>query len=110
MVHVKDLVTYVKKVVERPPAIQYLLAIDHNPKPTLKKIVEAISSGVGTGKVRKTASDPNNPHMEVLSLNLRMRPSLCFQKLEEEEAAIEQEEGAGTSRFNLEVKKFKFEW
>lgn len=84
MVHVKDLVTYVKKVVERPPATQYLLAIDHNPKPTLKKIVEAISTGVGTGKVKKAAPDPNNPHIEVLSINLRMRPSLCFQKLEEE--------------------------
>jgi len=60
-VHVKDLVTYIKKVVERPPTIQYLLAIDHNPKPTLKKIVEAISLGVGTGKVRRAPPDPTNP-------------------------------------------------
>jgi adenylate kinase len=83
-VHVKDLVTYVKKVVERPPAIQYLLAIDHNPKPTLKKIVESISSGVGTGKVRKLPVSEDVVNIDKLTLNLRMKPSMCFQKLEEE--------------------------
>lgn len=96
-VHVKDLVTYVKKVVERPPNnIQYLLAIDHNPKPTLKKIVESISSGVGTGKVRKLPVSQDVPNIDRLTLNLRMKPSMVFQKLEEEEAAVEQEEGNGT--------------
>jgi len=39
-----------------------------------------------------------------------MRPSLCFQKLEEEEAAIEQEEGSGMPLIKVEVKKFKFDW
>lgn len=31
----------------------------------------------------------------MLTLNLRIKPSLVFQKIEEEEAAVEQEEGNG---------------
>lgn len=38
-VHTADLVTYVEKIVEKTPKIPYILALDHNPKPTQKKIV-----------------------------------------------------------------------
>ena len=50
-IHVKDLVTYVEKIVEKRPKIPYLFALDHNPKPSQKKIIESISKGIGTGKV-----------------------------------------------------------
>ena len=50
-VHTADLVTYVEKIVEKTPALSYIFALDHNPKPTQKKIVEAISKGIGTGLV-----------------------------------------------------------
>jgi adenylate kinase len=50
-VHVADLVTYVEKIVERKPNLPYLLALDHNPKPTQRKIIESISKGIGTGLV-----------------------------------------------------------
>jgi hypothetical protein len=50
-VHIADLVTYVEKIVEKRPKIPYLLALDHNPKPTQRKIIEAISKGIGTGLV-----------------------------------------------------------
>ena len=52
MVHISDLVTYIEKIVEKKPKIPYLLALDHNPKPTQKKIVQAISKGIGTGKIQ----------------------------------------------------------
>ena len=38
-VHTADLVTYIEKIVEKKPNISYVLALDHNPKPTQKKIV-----------------------------------------------------------------------
>lgn len=41
--------------------------------------------------------------MDALTLNLRMKPTMFFVKLEEEEAAVEAEEGQ-------EVVKFKFGW
>lgn len=50
-VHIADLVTYIEKTIEKTPKIPYILALDHNPKPTQRKIVEAISKGIGTGLV-----------------------------------------------------------
>ena len=47
-IHTADLVTYIEKIVEKTPKIPYIFAFDHNPKPTQKKIVEAISKGIGT--------------------------------------------------------------
>ena len=57
LIHIKDLVTFLEKVIEKKPAEPYLLAIDHNPKPTLKKIMEAISKGIGTGKIERIPQD-----------------------------------------------------
>lgn len=55
MVHLQDLLTYVEKVIEKKPSLPYILALDHNSKPTQKSIVGAISQGIGTGK---TVSKP----------------------------------------------------
>lgn len=52
MIHAHDLITFIEKTIEKRPSLPYILAIDHNPKPTQKKIIEAISQGIGTGKVR----------------------------------------------------------
>ena len=102
-VHVADLITYVEKIIEKKPDLPYLLALDHNPKPTQKKIIEAISKGIGTGFVESTPPDREKVYIGELTLNLRMKPSTIFMKIEEEEAAIEVEEGS-------EVVKFKFDW
>lgn len=51
-IHVRDLATFVRKVVERPPKQNYIFAIDSTPKPTQRKIIESISKGIGTGKVK----------------------------------------------------------
>ena len=52
MIHVQDLITFVEKTIEKKPNLPYILAIDHNPKPTQKRIIESISQGVGTGKTK----------------------------------------------------------
>ena len=80
-VHVSDLVTYVTKIVERRPNLPYLLALDHNPKPTQRKIIEAISKGIGTGKVASVGEDKSAMYFGELTLNLRMKPSTVFMKL-----------------------------
>lgn len=82
-VHVADLVTYIEKIVERKPNLPYLLALDHNPKPTQRKIVEAISKGIGTGLVESVPENKDAPFHGELTLNLRMRPSMVFAKIEE---------------------------
>lgn len=75
------MITYIEKIVERRPKIPYLLAIDHNPKPTQRKIIEAISKGIGTGLVESVTGAKNSPHYAELTINLRMRPTMIFAKL-----------------------------
>ena len=102
-VHTADLVTYVEKIVEKTPSLSYIFALDHNPKPTQKKIVEAISKGIGTGLVDCVEPKGDENHVKELTIDLRMRPTMVFAKMEEDDAAIEAEEG-------VEVARFKFSW
>lgn len=39
------------KVFEKKPERQYIFAVDNNKKPTQKKLISAISNGIGTGLV-----------------------------------------------------------
>jgi nucleoside-diphosphate-sugar epimerase len=48
-IHVTDLARMVKKVHEAPPERQYIFGIDNTRKPTQKKLIQAISDGIGTG-------------------------------------------------------------
>ena len=87
MIHIQDLITYIEKVIEKKPNLPYILAIDHDPKPTQKGVITAISQGVGTGKVKSLPeSEIKNLSSEkkMLALNLRMKPTMYFMKLEEE--------------------------
>lgn len=93
MVHIADLLTYIQKIIEKRPKIPYVLALDYNPKPTQKRIIEAISSGIGTAKVESNQITVEVKNIDLLTLNLRMKPTTVFAKIEEEEAALEQEEG-----------------
>jgi predicted NACHT family NTPase len=79
------------------------LALDHNPKPTQKKICEAISKGIGTGEVECLEAKGTEKNLKELTINLRMKPTMIFAKIEEEDAAIEADEG-------VEVARFKFPW
>ena len=48
-IHVKDLARMVKKIFESPPEQQYIFGIDNTKRPTQKKLIQAISDGIGTG-------------------------------------------------------------
>ena len=63
-VHTADLVTYVEKIIEKTPNLPYVFAIDHNLKPTQKKIVQAISKGIGTGLVECVEPKGDENHVK----------------------------------------------
>ena len=84
MIHIQDLMTYIEKVIEKKPDLPYILALDHNPKPTQKSIISSISKGIGTGKIVSKQTDESDPNHKFLTLNLRMKPTMYFTKLEEE--------------------------
>ncbi|CAM6001980.1 unnamed protein product [Sphagnum balticum] len=49
-------------------------------------------------EVESRLSSKDVKDIDVLTLNLRMKPSMVFAKIEEEEAAVEQEEGNGSGK------------
>ncbi|KRX09632.1 P-loop containing nucleoside triphosphate hydrolase [Pseudocohnilembus persalinus] len=110
MIHVRDLAEFVKKIVERPPNQQYIFAVDHNSKPTQKKIIQAISSGVGSGKTKTISlaeGAMENENFDIFNLDLRIRPTKAFAQFEaesEEAGDDEEEENADAPP------KFKFNW
>jgi len=104
-IHVTDLARMVKKVHEAPPEIHpYIFGIDNTKKPTQRKLIEAISEGIGTGLVEKEdipiEFDPVYERMtpirldqswkRFLMLNIKATPSSLFIP----KATGEEEEGA----------------
>ena len=98
-IHVVDLARLVVKVFESKPDHQYIFAIDNTEDRKQKSLIQAISSGIGTGKVEskeyqvddmvrftsrlELADRPNS----TLSLDLNLKPSsLMIQESEDEEA------------------------
>jgi len=102
-VHVTDLARMVKKVFESKPEKQYIFGIDNTKRPTQKKLIQAISSGIGTGLVesvdqpeaqrkahpRKTPLQFELDWRVPLSLNLKAKPSSLFVSQNEEEEPVE---------------------
>ena len=109
-IHISDLALFLKKVVEKPPTNKYLFAIDHNKKPTQKSIIQAISKGVGTGKIKhiELGSIPKDDNFsDIFLLNLKLKPSNAF-SLALEEAA--QQEDPTDEDEEPKPAKFTFEW
>ena len=91
-IHVKDLARMVKKLFEAPPEQQYIFGIDNTKKPTQKKLIQAISDGIGTGLVESIdipldyapvhpKQTPLNLHLDwkkFVMLNIKAKPSKLF--------------------------------
>lgn len=118
MIHVKDLARSVKFVVQTKPASHYIFGIDNAKTQLQKDLVQAISSGVGTGKIKSVSYESVQDHewAEFLTLNCKLKPSNVLIKSQdgeeeqEEEQEDEEESGEeGQVRFKKE-KKIKLEW
>jgi len=115
-IHVRDLAMYVHFVVNKKPPTRYIFAIDQTRKPTLKKHVETISKGLGTGKVQSISTEQalDDPHLEIFQLDIKLIPSKIVEQIEaEEEQQEEPEEEEGEEEEGVEkvvIPKFKFTW
>jgi len=104
---VTDLARMVFKVFEKKPERKYIFAVDNNLKPTQKKLIKAISNGIGTGLVEsqdipetfKKANSKMTPIQldldwkKSLLLDLKVKPSSLFISDEDPETAEKEEEG-----------------
>jgi adenylate kinase len=79
-VHVTDLAKCVKFVIENKPEVKYLLGIDNSPDPTQLALVQALSSGIGTGLVEsvKFESVKDEIWAPALNIDLWLKPSEIF--------------------------------
>lgn len=91
-IHVTDLARMVKKVYESKPERHYIFGIDNTKKPTQKRLITAISQGVGTGLCEETdipvefaPVHPNKTPLQLdldwrkfLLLNIKVKPSTLF--------------------------------
>lgn len=72
----------VKAINEKKPPRKYIFAIDNNPKPTQKKLIAAISNGIGTGLIESIDIPENfkksHPKMTPIQLNLDWKKSLLL--------------------------------
>lgn len=82
-IHVRDLASLVRRVViENAKEHPYIFAIDKTPNPTQKRIVQAISKGIGTGLIQQVSNDSvKEPWIDFLSINLKMKASDAFKAI-----------------------------
>ena len=106
-IHVTDLARMVFKVFEKKPERKYIFAVDNNLKPTQKKLISAISNGIGTGLVESQDIPENfkkaHPKLtpiqldldwrKSLLLDLKVKPSTLFIAPANPEAPVEGEDG-----------------
>lgn len=103
----------VKKIFEAPPEVKYIFGIDNTKRPTQKKLIQAISDGIGTGLVESIdipmeytpvhpKQTPLNLHLDwkkFVMLNIKALPSKIFVPDVEgaggEDGEGEADEGAG---------------
>lgn len=120
-IHVKDLARMVKKIFEAPPEQKYIFGIDNTKKPTQKKLIQAISDGIGTGLVESNdipleyaavhpKQTPLNLHLDwkkFVMLNIKAKPSPIFvqeSNTPEGEEAEAEEEGGDDGGFKWHCK------
>ena len=81
-IHVTDLARIVFKISEKKPERKYVFAIDNTPKPTQKKLIRAISNGIGTGLIESQDIPETfkkaHPKMTPIQLDLDWRKSLLL--------------------------------
>jgi adenylate kinase len=92
-IHIKDLISLVKRIVETKPDVPgYIFAVDRTKNKTLRHIIKAVSKSVGDGRVENiTNSELLNyvPSLNELSIDLRVKTSKVF---EDERKDDEEEE------------------
>ena len=93
-IHIKDLVSLIRRVIETKPKNKYIFAVDHTKNRQLSNIIKKISKGVGNGLVENLEPDKKAkiPHFDELSIDIKVKPSKIFndeRRDDEEEEAFE---------------------
>lgn len=81
-IHIIDLARIVKRVVLKGSLLNYIFAIDRTKRPSQKRLVKSIASGMGTGKIQKCGEEDHDASWDLwskfLTINLKMKTSEAF--------------------------------
>jgi adenylate kinase len=81
-IHVTDLARIVKKVFEAKPQRKYIFAVDNNKKREQRKLISAISNGIGTGLIESVDIPETfkvaHPKLTPIQLDLDWKKSLLL--------------------------------
>ena len=103
-IHLIDLGRVVRRICDEKITKNYIFAVDRTKKPTQKRITQAISTGVGTGKIKylpESGISDSIMWKNLLTVNLKIKTSDVFKDNEPPE---DQELD------DKELEKLKFPW
>jgi len=81
-IHIKDLASIVKRVVERVPDEKYIFAVDRTKNRSLTNLIESISKSVGSGlveNIRDYSMINKIPMYSFLSIDVKCKTSKLFE-------------------------------
>jgi adenylate kinase len=107
-IHICDLARVTKRIVAEKVQKEYIFAVDRTPRPTQKRLIQAISNGIGTGKTREMEPDDIADSIiwkDFLSINLKMKTSDVFKDGEAAEDAEDPEAEAAALKFPWHCEK-----
>jgi len=104
-IHIRDLARATKTIIDDDIEKDYIFAVDRTKRPTQKRIIRAISSGIGTGLTQHLDADEIADSIiwkDFLTINLKMKASAVFR---------DKEPGEGEDLEDPAVAaKYKFPW
>jgi adenylate kinase len=85
-IHILDLVSLIKRIIEKKPNNKYIFAVDRTKNRLLKNIISSISKSTGTGLTENILdfSNHNIPAYNELSINVKCKTSKVFDDRKEE--------------------------
>jgi len=78
--HIKDLVTFIKRIIEFMPVQSYFIAVDKTLNKTLKSIVNSIATSLGNGKTSlcDASALESFPKYSEIMFNVKLKTSKFF--------------------------------
>jgi len=79
-IHIKDLVTLIKRIIDIKPVQNYFLAVDRSENRTLKNIVKSIADSVGNGLIYSCNASifESYPKYSEMMFNVKLKTSKFF--------------------------------
>ncbi len=82
MLHVRDLAEFVRKIIQRKPEQQYIIAVDYSYSTSQLSIARAISENLGVGATKSIPVSEGvwEEDFDFFNLNIKLKPTSIFEK------------------------------